>query len=193
MKKFIIGALGLAFACSTTVLSTWRKPGVDLGALQNIVVVVKTKDEGMRRSAEDRIVKSLAPRHAVASYTLVPGPTEDNELRQKIDQSGFDGSIVLRVASVEQQSEWVPGTWMGPTYGFAGWADYAPGYVETNTYVRVETNIYAVPSDDLIWSATSRTENPTNMNNLIDETVRALAAEIKKQAQELTPVSLREF
>jgi hypothetical protein len=182
----------LVAACATEVLSTWKKPGSSPASLNNIVVLVKTKDEGMRRSAEDQIVARLAPRHAVPSYQLAPNvQTEDAVLADALKKGGFDGAIVARVVSVKKQVTPAPGPWVGPYYGFGGFDPYDPAMVNVDTYVRVETNIYALPKEDLIWSSTTSTMDPMSVNDLIDQTAAAVGQAMQGQAKPGMPVSRR--
>jgi hypothetical protein len=194
MKRVLFPVIAFVLAaCATEVLSTWKKPGAAPATLQNVVVIVKTKDEGMRRSAEDQIAAKLAPRHAVPSYQLAPDvQNTDAVLGDAIKKGGFDGAVAVRVESVKKEVTPAPGPWVGPYYGFGGFAPYDPGMVNVDTYVRVETNIYALPQQDLIWSATTRTMDPTGMNDLIDETIAAVGQAMKAPSGTSTmPVSVR--
>ena len=45
----------------------------------------------------------------------------------------------------------------------------------------METTLYALPQDKLLWASTSRTTNPGNLDGLINEVADATAKEMKKQ------------
>jgi hypothetical protein len=168
-------------ACATTaIVSTWKKPGLSTISFQNIVVVAGASDPSTRRKAEDRLVQRLRI-PAVASYTLTAAGPVDQELRGLVRKGNFDGAIVVRVIAVEKESVWVPGTSSGPYYGQLGWPMSDRGYMATDTYVRVETNVFRLPDEELLWAASSKTVNPTGLNEVIDETIDAVAAELKKQ------------
>ena len=76
--------------------------------------------------------------------------------------AGFDGAIVMRVTNVSEQVTY-NGAYWGDSYGFAGywnnaWAyPYNPGYVTTTQIVTVETNIYSLKDDKLVFAALSQT------------------------------------
>ena len=57
---------------------------------------------------------------------------------------------------------------------------YDPGYLRTDTIVRVETLIYDLRADKLIWAGMSESTNPDSVESLIKLT-SAAAAEMKKQ------------
>jgi hypothetical protein len=63
-------------------------------------------------------------------------------------------------------------------YGY-GWGSlYIPGSVEQDTIVVVETTIYSVPRNKLLWAAVSETKNPKDLQrfvqDLVKESVKAL-------------------
>ena len=58
---------------------------------------------------------------------------------------------------------------------------YTPPSVRTDTEVSIETLIYSLKSDQLIWASTSRTSNPAGLSGLVDEVADAVAKEVVKQ------------
>ena len=77
------------------------------------------------------------------------------------------------------------GHW-GDSYGFAGywntaWAyPYNPGYVTTTQIVTVETNIYSLKDDKLVFAALSQTSDPANVGKLIRSVMRHINEQLKK-------------
>ena len=74
--------------------------------------------------------------------------------------------------------------WNHPYYssfwGYYGWgwdAVSSPGYLKTDTVVTVETLIYSLSKDKLLWAAMSDTTNPVN----VDSAIKALVNEIAKR------------
>jgi hypothetical protein len=191
MRWLLTAALGLA-ACSTTqTLSVWKKPGIGSLAFNRVAVLVPSQDESVRRQIEDRVSADLPAVQAQPGYRTLPGPLSTNReaLRQTLAQAGFDGAIVIRIASVDKEATYVPG---GMTYyAFGAWPLYDPGFVSVDTYVRVQTSIYSVPDGDLLFSVTSRTANPPDLGDLIDETVTAVREQLQKQGLVAPPVSVR--
>ena len=163
-SAFLLAAgLALSAGCAnTSIVSSWKDPSVSKVQFRKVVVIAPNRDAALRRSMEDELVSKLGPSLAVASYTLFPESALDDEqaIRKRIKDLGFDGAVVFRVVSVKREATWVPGTYGGPYYAFGGWPVYDPGYVQTDTVVRVDTNIYSVSDDRLIWAAASRTVDP---------------------------------
>jgi hypothetical protein len=58
---------------------------------------------------------------------------------------------------------------------------YSTGSVQTDTVVSIETLIYSLNKDQLLWAGTSRTSNPEGLSELVDEVADAVAKEVVKQ------------
>jgi hypothetical protein len=188
MKRFWTAA-ALAFAaCSTTMVSTWKKPGIGPLAFQKVAVIAPVKDEGIRRSIEDQVAGSVRSVEAVPGYRLGALSSDPQALRAQLAQAGFDGAVVVGIRSVNKQARVVPGAGY---YGFGMYPMYDPGYVTVDTYVTVQTNIYSVADGEMLFSATSRTADPQSLRELVDETVSAVSDELRKQGL-VRPVSLRD-
>ena len=99
--------------------------------------------------------------------------------------------VVMRVVGQQQELSSSPGGywgspyyssfWGGGYYGFGWGSVYDPGYLRTDTIVCVETLVYDMKADKLVWAGRSETTNPTKMNAFIKELVAGAAREIKRQ------------
>jgi hypothetical protein len=168
-------------ACAATVLlSTWRAPDVERITFGRVLVYAPLHDPSLRRTAEDTLVQQMTNAHGVPSYTIIPDSEIGNQdlVRQRASEGGFDGLVVFRVAAVDKQATWVPGDHWGGYY--AGWV-YDPGYVQIDTYVRVETNVYDVGKNKLVWASASQTTNPSSVRDLTKDVAHAVAKEMRKQ------------
>jgi hypothetical protein len=74
----------------------------------------------------------------------------------------------------------VPGGFYG-LYGGSWASGYQPGYVVTDTVVRIETSLYDVEQGRLLWTAVSETMNPSTVEGLIEEIVAAARKELAEQ------------
>jgi hypothetical protein len=185
-------------ACATTSTrfnSTWKAPDagpVDFAG-KKVVALVLSKNEGMRRAAEDALARELTARGAqgIAAYTLISSADVQNREKAKaqLQQAGVEGVVAMRVVDQQQQVTYVPGTvWASPYYGsFWGYYDwgwgtvYDPGYLTTDTIVSVETLVYSVPQNKLIWAGVSETTNPSKVDPFIRELVNEAAKEMAEQ------------
>ena len=197
MKKVLIAiaAVSLLVSCGTptSFISTWRDPDTK-GPLtfKKILCVAFVPDEGQRRSAEDAMVSNIKKAEAIPSYrVLSKEQMKDQDLAKKtITELGVDGIVTMRWLGKDEKLEYVPGTsYYGPSYyqpfwGYYGYAApmmYDPGYYTTTNVVRLETNIYAFPTEKLIWTGHSETDDPTSLNDLINSVALATGDELAKE------------
>ena len=187
--KHVLLALTLTVLVSgcgsgTNVVQSWRDPDVtvEVGSIKKMLVIALLRDEATRRMAEDEIVSQL-PGRAVSSYLyLGPLPTEleMEPFMERLRTDGFDGLMIMRLAEVETQQTYVPGSYpayYGSPYGYYGYSYpmYAsPGYVQTDQYYRVETNFYSVATEKLVWSGVTSSFNPTSLTGTLDDIVKAI-------------------
>jgi hypothetical protein len=195
-RALILIAAGLTLAscsASTSLKNSWRDPTVE-GPLDfnKVLVVMVTKDAATRRTVEDALVKRItARRHvaAVPSYTMLMESDLTNKEHAKpiVEEAGFDGAIVMRIVGVDKEVNYVPGTYPAPYYNFWGYYDYAwpavndPGYLQTDTIVNVETMVYSVKDGKLVWTGTTETFNPSNIDDMVEGIASAVSKELAKQ------------
>jgi hypothetical protein len=180
LARIAVSSVVLAACSSTFVSSTWKSPALSTLSFDKVVVIAHAKGEAARRSMEDQLVSRLSV-PAVASYRLSAKPPVEDQLHELVLQGNFNGAIVMRVVAVNKEADWVPGTWIGPYWGAFGWGMFDPGYYEIDTWVRVETNMYSLPDEQLVWAASSSTENPISVQQLVNETIDKLAKELPLQ------------
>ena len=189
---YFVVLLGAAVACGTptTLTAVWKAPGVTGVRFQKILVAAQDKDQARRRNMEAFLVKRL--KTAVPSYQLL---TEDESrdtarAKAKIVAGGFDGAVVVRFVGSRDRQTYTPGSsyWGAAPYGTMwgfwgyGWgAVYEPGYMTNDTVVTLESNVYSVSRDELIWSSRSDTVSPESVNKLMQSMVDATAREMRKQ------------
>ena len=186
-------------ACQKTKTSiplSWSNPTYDAAVFKKLFVIGVGEDNGGRRLFEDTFAKALAQQGtaAQASWGMLPQSTRltEEQVRGAVEGGNFDGVLISRLLSVDQSEEYVPPTthtvpatyYGGGYYGYYG-ASYAvvhePGYFKTNTTFRVETNLYAVSTGDLIWSGQSDTLNPDSVTDVIDSMTAAVAKKLKEE------------
>jgi hypothetical protein len=202
-KRLTVSLLTLALvllgACAnnTTFTSTWKAPDVaavsPLG--KTIVAVFVTREEGSRRAAEDMMAADLTARGArgVPGYTILPSPPDGQHIdvdkaRAQLKASGADAVVVMRVVGRDQRVTYTPGYSVptyyggfGPYWGYGWGSVYEPGYLQTDTDVSVETQVYSLKQDKLIWASTSRTTNPNNLSELLRDVADATTREMQRQ------------
>jgi hypothetical protein len=58
---------------------------------------------------------------------------------------------------------------------------YIPGSYDQDTIVVVETTIYSIPRDQLVWAAVSETKNPKDLQRFVQDLVKESVKELHKQ------------
>ncbi len=194
-------ALGLLFfglaACggATRFSSTWVDPaaGPTDWDGQKVVAFVLSARDSIRLGAEESLARELTSRGAqgVAGHTIVPSDvTEDQDrVRELLSSAGVVGAVVMRVVSQTQEISSSPGTvvytgsYYPSFYGYWGYgwnAMYQPGQIRSDTIVSIETLLYSVEEDKLLWAGLSKTTNPENIPKFINQVVGAAGKEIRK-------------
>jgi hypothetical protein len=185
-------------ACATTgFVSTWKAP--DATPLQlsgsKVAAVVMIRNEAARRAAEDALAREITARGAqgVAMYTIQPEARPDNEqaVRAAVEGAGVAGAVVMRPVGKEKEVVATPVAYGGPMYGgyWGGYYGYGWGSpypyggteIRTDTIVSIETLVYSLRQNKLVWAGQSRTTNPTGVDQLVKETSAAVALELQKQ------------
>jgi hypothetical protein len=190
----ICRALGAALlgacASNTEVVNSWKDPNVPPRHYNKVLAVFVSKDVAMRRTAEDELARKLE--NAVPAYTVMPDSLLRDREKAKawVKREGYDAAVVMRPVQVDQETTYVPGQAYvvpapyGSMWGYWGrsWAyAYDPGYVRKDQVVSVESNVYSVSNDRLIWASRSKTYNPDSVRQLVDEIVDQTVAVMKRE------------
>jgi hypothetical protein len=193
-------ALSLGGCASTSFVSTWKEPvdGPFNFRGKRVAAIVVSADESVRRPAEDALAREISKRGAqgTPSYTILRGvpaepPTDEAAARKILQDADIEGAVLMRVVSSDKETSYSPGTaaaWYGGPhyrsfYGYWGWGwgmAYDPGYLRTDTVVLVETLVYSVTQDKLLWAGRSKTTNPSNVSKLVKDLATAAAQEMRK-------------
>jgi len=184
-----LALLGAGSCASTDFKSTWKDPEAGPVELQGkrMAAFAVTKNQSMARAAEDAMAGALAKQgvQAIPGYQLAPGGYTDTAvLKEKLKAANVDAAVVMRVVGRRQEVDYVP---TGPTYGsFYGYWDYgwgavgSPGYLTTDEIVSVETLVYSVPDNKLIWAGVSETFDPGKVDKVTKEIMNKATKEMKK-------------
>jgi hypothetical protein len=121
----------------------------------------------------------------VPAYHVIPSSALGDVagMQATVEAAGFDGAVVLQLVSDEERVRYHSGSyqvWWGYAVG-----PYDPGYTTHSRIVRVETRLYSVAKKKLLWAGVTRTLNPHDVVDLVDEIARAVGAEL--DAQRIAP------
>jgi hypothetical protein len=172
----------LTGCASTRIVSQWADPDMTTGKYDKIVVVFQHKDSAYRRPLEDAMAAGI-PRATPLYKVMSDADARDDQKASNILKAqGFDTLVIMRLVSTEKEVSYVPGTmhmggapyaraWGG--YGYGWGAVYDPGYMRTDTFATVGTNVYSLATEKLVWTTRSETMNPNTSVELVQEVVKA--------------------
>ena len=206
MKKhlFLLIAILALSSCgsNTSIVNSWRDPKVTVAQenFKKVLVVALLKDEASRRITENRIAASNPI--FKTSYEYLNETVKDLSKEQKLkilQDENFDGVITLRLVSTEKETTYVPGTYTGMYYGgfdgmytgmygygFGNWYGmyspnfYDPGYYQETTSYMVETNVFSLKENKLIWTGTTKSDYVTDLGQTVDAIMQTVVQEMRK-------------
>lgn len=206
MKKYLfllIVVLALSSCGSnTSIVNSWRDPKITVAQenFKKVLVVALLKDEASRRVTENRIAASNPI--FKTSYEYLNESIKDLSKEEKLKilkDENFDGVITLRLVSTEKETTYVPGTYTGMYYGgfdglytgvygygFGNWYGmyspnfYDPGYYQESTSYMVETNVFSLKENKLIWTGTTKSDYVTDLGQTVDAIMQTVVEEMRK-------------
>ncbi len=132
----LYGLLSVFVACAPTEFSSIWKDETYQEHPKKMLVISSFSNPAIRRTFEDEFVKALKERgiDAVTSYTIMPDVVVSDKDTAALQAKDVGADAVLISSS--------SGSKMGET---------------GRMYINIQTNIYSVQSNNLIFSASSRT------------------------------------
>lgn len=179
---------------STRFINTWREPVIKnhTRALNKVLVVALFENETSRRIAEDQMIIYLNGKGAVSYNYFDEYTSVENEqlIRNKIISDGFDGAIIMRLLDVEKEEIYIRdklSNHSGHNHNFCrhylkNWDEYCnPGYyLITKSYI-VETNIFSIKEDKIIWIGITKTIELGGVSQMTKEIGKAVYKKMIKE------------
>jgi hypothetical protein len=194
MLVVLFAAVAASACASSNFVSSWKSPTAKpldaKGA--TVAAVVMMKDSPAQRSAEDKLASEITARGAkgVPMYKLMPESElkDEAQAREALKQAGVAGVVVMHPTSADGASVdySIPpySTYWDSGYYAHGvgstWID--PQGVPYDMVVTVDTMIYSLKQNQLVWAAKSRKTNPASLNALVGDLANDTADELRKLA-----------
>ena len=186
----------IACTASTKLVNSWKASDAAPLALKQgdlVIAMVMSKEETTRRTGEDLLGEELRQRglRPIPSFTLIPTDQVDDKEKAAaaIQDSGAVALIAMRPIAVNKQQTFVPPSYTGPGGPYGGWgpyygygwnASYSPGYVVTDTVIRLEVLTYDLRQEELVWAGQSETSNPESLDDFVRSVVKSAAREMTR-------------
>jgi hypothetical protein len=190
----VLLTLTLAWAGSTKYASIYRNPAagqIDFSG-KRVAAFVVIPDQSMREGREETLAAELRQRgvDCVAGYTVLPGELVRNREKAKefLKKANIRGAVLMRLLGDEEKTSYSPGTvWYAQPYypsfwGYwnYGWSTvYMPGYQWTDRVITLETLIYSIDTDALLWAGRSESTNPKDIRKFVKDLVDAAGKEMR--------------
>jgi len=187
-------ALAASAEAGTKIVNSWADANFGKMKFKNVLAIVATKDASLRRTAEDEICQNVVKTACTRGYTVLSeSESADKEKAiAKIKAGGFDAVILLRAlggdggvtreaGAAMPQYYWTFDVYYGYWGGSWGVPYVAANtsYTKTQTYVTLETNIYDLSTDKLVWGGSTQTKNPDSARELVKDVTKAVRKDLK--------------
>jgi hypothetical protein len=188
-----LAALTLAVAAvscgtSTSLVQHWSDTSYQGQPGQKMMIIALAKSERNQYTWEEAFSTALQREKVqpLAGSKFLPAGSmaDESTLKQDIKESGANLVAVTRLVAVDKEQQYVPGsTYYTPAPGYYGMYGYyassygvvhEPGYMVENTIVKLETNVYDVATEKLVWSGLTETLNPETAQDAANSAVYTL-------------------
>ena len=204
MKQLIVLLVVVAcVACTpaTEITGSWKNQQQPDKQFGSIMITALTRDLSARQTVEDNLSLALMENgiKALKSIEAMPPDFSDDkdvnkdELLAKARKAGADAILTVTLVNRETDSRYVPGSYRyAPVtryryYGrFSGYYTYwypvmsSPGYYVDDQVYFIETNLYDATTEDLVWSAQSKTYDPDGLTQFSEDFSKVVVTKLKK-------------
>lgn len=173
----------------TKVIQSWAAPGAGNYKFQHLLTICVTKDLGNRQMVENQMAFEIKRGNPFQSYNVLTESDllNKDQAKEKIQKMGFDGAVVMRLLGAKDKVTYVAGyypPYYGTFWGYYSWAwtgVYGPEYVYTDKIFQVETTIYSITDDKLLWTSVTETTNPDSLPDLVEGVAKAIRKVMTKR------------
>ena len=175
-------------------VNVWKSPEVARlnFAGKKVAALVITDNQSLQMSGEEALTRELTARGVTGTPTYRFVPREElksaETARGWFERAKVEGVVALRPVRAEKGREYTAVVWSSGYYpSFWGYYGYgwSSAYVtplggRDTTTITVETLVYDLTRDQLVWAATSETKDPKNLQDFVKDLVKGAVNEMKK-------------
>ena len=203
-KPFVLILFTVLSSCGTATLITgsWRKPNATANNYKRIFISAITSNIAAKQGVENGLAERMQQLGltAIKSIDAFPPNYSDQDRRnkslvmEKIMSTNPDAILTITLINKEHETHYVRtgGAYFNPgfRYGYYNnfwnyynnWYPYMydPGYYVQDKVYYLETNLYDAKSEQLIWSAQSKTYNPSGIDSFLKGYVKSILKQMEK-------------
>jgi hypothetical protein len=174
--------------------ATWKNPaaGSISYAGRKIVGLIVSDDMPLRQSTEEALARELTARgvKGIPAYQMIPKEEVRDKDRAKawFERTDTAAVVIMRLVDMSKETRptvvaWESAPYYGSLWGYYPYAwgatiDLSPN--KTTVTVAVETLVFDVAGNRLLWAGTSETTNPKGAQELVKKLVNASAEQMRK-------------
>jgi len=150
-------------ACATTTMkSVWKDASYKGGPFKKVLVAGVFESQLGKEYFENELVRELKARgvEAIPGYTVLTEeqPRDEKAIIEKIKELGIDSALITTVVSTEDRGKYETHPLYASETGFFGYYSFCCQHIVTIGYnVLLESKIFDIKNDKLIWAALSET------------------------------------
>jgi len=181
--KIIVGLLiflSQAACSSTQTTATWSNNHSSNTPIEKVAVLAIMGKLNTKQSFETEMVARLLRENinAVPASKLLPPQRRQAKVKdmiRKLYQEGVDVVMVVGVSDVSRSRSYVPGSShiqprtyynrFGDYYVHSYRRVYTPGHIRQSTTLFLESTLYHLENQELIWTSETKSTNPTNLKS----------------------------
>ena len=188
----VMALVAISSCANTKITSVWMDSKKAGTSFDDILVIGIGEEDHNRRLFEEEFTSQLTAIgiESEVSYMMLPQGTVINRetVTKAIEGKDIDAVIVTHLVAVDEEKVYRQSMDYHPAIGYRGLYSYyphvntyvhQPGYYTTHDVVRLETNLYEVASEQLVWSAQSRSFAPESAKEVIDDLIKLVIKDLR--------------
>jgi hypothetical protein len=192
VSAFMVSCLFVACSPSTRITGSWVDPTANSKVASGTVFIASlTRNIEVRTKMETNLENEVKLRN----IKVVKGNTyftpdfyqnlpNDKQLMRMIRNSGANTILTVSLTNKKSKDLMVRGGGgfypYGGYYGFWGPSFWGPSYMYRDSVYYIESNLYDLKSNKIIWSAQSETVNPGSIENFVKSYPKVLVGQMVK-------------
>lgn len=157
---------------------------------KKVAAVIITNELAIQMSGEEELARELTARgmQGVPGYRIIPKEELKDPAKAKewFAKNKISGAVVMHVLSVDKEKVYTPTVW-GTAYYSSFYGYYATSWTAVHSYstredriVMIETLVYDVEKDRLLWAGVSEKTNPKGAQATVRQLVKDAGDEMRK-------------
>lgn len=193
----IVAGLFILSSCgtSTQIVGSWKKSGAESIGYRKVFVAALTNNMIAKQKVENELAAIMSRSGVTVTKSLDVFPPDIESKNNKDKEAllkkirDYDTDLIVTNAVIDKQTQeryssgypYSPWGWAGNFWGYyRGYYGrfYDPGYYTLDKVYYLETNVFDAKTDQLIWSAQSKTYNPSSLNSFIEGYAKVIAQKL---------------